>query len=67
MDPSTGSTFLGTRSFLSIQPVRFEDQGIYECKATNEAGSDSVTFALIVNRKPDFAFQFVSLRSSVCF
>jgi len=54
--PTTGSTFLGTRSFLHIKSVHFDHEDVYDCEATNEAGTDLVTFSLTVNRKSRVTF-----------
>lgn len=41
--------YTGRSSFLTLDPVRGDHQGLYTCKASNQAGEEQVSATLTVN------------------
>ncbi|KAH3865495.1 hypothetical protein DPMN_028534 [Dreissena polymorpha] len=53
----SGSSYLGATSYLTINPVTHDDEGVYTCLATNAGGSDVSEINVIVHPKPPGTIQ----------
>ncbi|XP_052812352.1 netrin receptor DCC-like isoform X2 [Mya arenaria] len=67
VDPNSGITFLGTRSFLTIDPLTHEDEGLYSCLAANPGNMTVTGFTLVVDPSPPRKVSFLQAVSPTPF